>query len=125
MSKKTNALFTAAGLAVVVVYTAEMARPAVTFVPGWPSYDWPTPDGFGGTHHSPLSDITAKTVEYLEVAWTYRTGDVHDRSDGMAGTAYKLNILFQKNLYWPKFQSHWPIQWFYKCLILFDLTFEK
>ena len=89
MSKKTYAFCTAAGLAVMAIFAAEMERPAVTFVPGWPSYDWPSPDGFGGTHHSPLSDITAKTVEYLEVAWTYRTGDVHDRSDGLAGTAFE------------------------------------
>jgi glucose dehydrogenase len=89
MSTRAYAFCTAAGLAVMAMYSAETEPTVATFVPGWRSYDWPSPDGFGGTHHSPLSDITAETVEFLEVAWTYWTGDVHSRSQGMAGTAFE------------------------------------
>jgi quinoprotein glucose dehydrogenase len=59
------------------------------FVPGGESVDWPTTDGRLGTHYSPLSDITPENVRYLEVAWSYHTGDVHTHEDGMAGTAFE------------------------------------
>jgi quinoprotein glucose dehydrogenase len=38
--------------------------------------EWPTADGVGGTHQSALADITPRTVGALQIAWTYRTGDV-------------------------------------------------
>jgi quinoprotein glucose dehydrogenase len=42
-----------------------------------------------GTHRSSLSDITARNVGALEVAWTYRTGDVSDGASGTAATAFE------------------------------------
>ena len=51
--------------------------------------EWRTADGTGGTHYSSLADITAENVESLEVAWTYRTGDVSAHEDGRAGTAFE------------------------------------
>lgn len=50
--------------------------------------EWPTADGFQGTHYSELADITPGNVRELEVAWTYRTGDVSD-GKGSAGTAFE------------------------------------
>ncbi|HET6924137.1 MAG TPA: hypothetical protein VFI16_13400, partial [Anaeromyxobacteraceae bacterium] len=51
--------------------------------------EWPTADGVGGTHQSALADITPRTVGALQVAWTYRTGDVSDGGDGTAATAFE------------------------------------
>ena len=73
----------------VVVLAAGATRRERTFTPGWRASSWPSADGFSGTHYSPLRDITAETVEYLEVAWTYQTGDVHAHRGGMAGTAFE------------------------------------
>ncbi len=51
--------------------------------------EWPTADGTQGAHHSPLTDITVHNVASLEVAWTYRTGDVSDGRAALAGTAFE------------------------------------
>lgn len=64
-------------------------KPHPGFRPGHEPADWPTTDGVGGTHYSPLSDITPATVSHLEVAWTYRTGDFSAHADGRAGTAFE------------------------------------
>jgi len=59
------------------------------YVPRGAPASWPTPDGVGGTHWSPLGDITVDNVRHLEVAWQYRTGDVASHGDGLAGTAFE------------------------------------
>jgi quinoprotein glucose dehydrogenase len=47
-----------------------------------PVADWPAYGAdHGGTRHSPLTQIDASNVSHLEVAWTYRSGDVEDGSD--------------------------------------------
>jgi quinoprotein glucose dehydrogenase len=51
--------------------------------------EWPTADGVQGAHRSGLADITRENVAALEVAWTYRTGDVSDGGDGTAATAFE------------------------------------
>ncbi|MCZ6559626.1 MAG: pyrroloquinoline quinone-dependent dehydrogenase [Gammaproteobacteria bacterium] len=57
------------------------------------SADWPTSDGLQGTHYSPLADINRDNVTTLELAWTYRTGDVNDGQDGLVGTAFEATPL--------------------------------
>jgi quinoprotein glucose dehydrogenase len=57
--------------------------------PGFRSAEWRTPDGGAGNHYSSLADITPRNVSHLEVAWRYRTGDVHAHRDGSAGTAFE------------------------------------
>ncbi len=78
-------------LAGVLVATgfATLRAPIPNFVPGFEPQNWPTADGTGGTHYSVLSDISADNVKYLEVAWSYRTGDVQKHQDGLAGTAFE------------------------------------
>ena len=44
----------------------------------WPSYG----NTAGGTRYSPLTQIDRGNVEYLELAWTYHTGDVSDGGEG-------------------------------------------
>jgi quinoprotein glucose dehydrogenase len=51
--------------------------------------EWPAADGSQGTHYSHLADITPENVRELEVAWTYRTGDVSANEGGRAGTAFE------------------------------------
>ena len=54
-----------------------------------PAYEWPTPDGFTGNHHSVLGDITPDNVRHLEVAWVHRTGDVTQGQEGEASSAFQ------------------------------------
>src|SRR5687768_1171709 len=80
-----------------------MASPLVkastlSYPPGRAVTDWPTTDGVGGAHSSPLADITPENVAALEVAWTYRTGDVATHGDGMAGTAFEATPIMVEGL---------------------------
>jgi quinoprotein glucose dehydrogenase len=75
----TAAMITAATALFLVTDTA---RPSTLHAPGTIVSEWATPDGTGGNHWSPLDDIDAGTVGGLEVAWTYRTGDMNDGTDG-------------------------------------------
>ncbi len=43
----------------------------------------------GGTRYSPLTQIDRSNVSQLEVAWTYRSGDVSDGSRGMKRTKFE------------------------------------
>ena len=72
-----------------LVSVTEMGDSAPSVTPGQTPYGWPTADGVGGSHFSPLADITAQNVTQLEVAWTYQTGDVSTHANGMAGTAFE------------------------------------
>ncbi|HUF75778.1 MAG TPA: pyrroloquinoline quinone-dependent dehydrogenase [Longimicrobiales bacterium] len=75
-------------------------RAVAAFVPGVAVGEWPTSDGEGGNHYSPLADITPETVSHLAVAWRYRTGDVHAHEDGFAGTAFQATpIMLDGTLY--------------------------
>lgn len=76
-------------VAAAVPYRARPEVPAASRAGGGPVADWPTADGVGGTHYSPLSDISPENVHALEVAWTHRTGDVSDGSPELAGTAFE------------------------------------
>ncbi|MBT8404427.1 MAG: pyrroloquinoline quinone-dependent dehydrogenase [Gemmatimonadetes bacterium] len=60
--------------------------------------EWAHPDGTGGAHYSSLRDITSANVRGLEVAWTYRTGDVSPNADGRAGTAFQSTPLMVDGL---------------------------
>jgi quinoprotein glucose dehydrogenase len=52
--------------------------------------DWPAYAGDpGGTRHSPLAQVDRSNVARLEVAWTYRTGDVSDGNGGVSWTAFQ------------------------------------
>ena len=72
--QKTFAPFTAVALGLLVLAgcgddqdVRDSGRTA-----GWGAYG----NDAGGQRHSPLDQITPDNVEELEVAWTYRTGDV-------------------------------------------------
>jgi quinoprotein glucose dehydrogenase len=44
-----------------------------------PIAEWPSYGGDpGGSRYAPLDEITAENLSELEIAWTYRTGDVSD-----------------------------------------------
>src|SRR5215813_11777654 len=51
-------------------------------VADWPNYGRDA----GGSRYSPLTQITPQNVPTLQVAWTYRTGDIADGSDATTGT---------------------------------------
>src|SRR5688572_3398883 len=79
-------------LVAVLVAIPYGARPAViSHLPSAeaPVTEWPTADGVEGTHYSPLADISVGNIHALEVAWTYRTGDVSDGTAGEAVTAFE------------------------------------
>jgi quinoprotein glucose dehydrogenase len=65
-------------------------------IAGWPEYGGDA----GGTRYSPLAQITRENVEHLEVAWTYRTGDIADGSrSARKGSFEATPILFEGALY--------------------------
>lgn len=62
---------------------------------------WPTYGGQpGGTQYSSLDQINADNVDDLEVAWTFRTGDVSEWSEDTHATNYQVTpILRNDKLY--------------------------
>jgi len=70
----------------VVLVAIAIGLPAEAAPPGeaggiaeWPSYGGDP----GGSRYTPFDDIHAENLSDLEIAWTYRTGDL---SDGKGGT---------------------------------------
>ena len=88
-SSLVRVIGTAAAVVLTVTVFGAGTASSPNFTPGLEPADWPTSDGTGGTHYSVLSDISAANVAYLEVAWSYRTGDVQRHQDGLAGTAFE------------------------------------
>jgi quinoprotein glucose dehydrogenase len=65
-------------------------------VAGWPVYG----ADLGGTRHSTLTQIAPANVASLEVAWTYRSGDILDGSSNLAPSAFQNTpILFGDAIY--------------------------
>lgn len=59
--------------------------------PGETAPDWPTYGGQpSGTQYSSLDQINLKTIADLQPAWTFRTGDLSDGSDGGDMTNYQV-----------------------------------
>ena len=87
VASPTPVMEAAVVLAVMGFVTGTVPPP--DFTPGFEPVDWPTSDGNGGTHYSALPDISADNVKYLDVAWSYRTGDVQTHQNGLAGTAFE------------------------------------
>jgi quinoprotein glucose dehydrogenase len=96
--------YAAAALAVALA----MAAVAVTRAPGlhlerrggivagWAHYGADA----GGTRYSPSDQISRENVDRLEVAWTYRTGDVSDGSRYPRRSSFETTpILFEGALY--------------------------
>ena len=63
-------------LAAGAVFAQALREPPETIPSAteWPSYG----NDAGGSRYAPLGDITPDNVHRLEVAWSYRTGDVSD-----------------------------------------------
>ena len=63
--------------------------------------DWPTYGGQpGGSQYSSLAQINTGNVRRLELAWTYRTGEVTEWSPEVHGTNYQVTpILANRKLY--------------------------
>jgi len=66
-----------------------------------PTSDWPEYGrDKGGLRFSPLTQITPENVAALELAWTYRHGDVSDGSDGTSRTSFNATpIVVDGGLY--------------------------
>ena len=60
------------GLATSSACAAPPGRQSDEGEPQWGSYGGDP----GGNRHSPLTQITRQNVEQLEIAWTYRTGEL-------------------------------------------------
>ncbi len=63
-----------------------------------PDGDWPAygRDG-GGTKYSPLGQIDRSNVQNLKVAWTFRTGDLYDKTKVRNQPAHEATPLFVDN----------------------------
>ncbi len=76
-------------LAVAWLGCGEDPPPPVEIDYGGPVAEWEHVGGdAGGMQYSPLRQITAENVGSLEVAWTYRHGDISDGSDGSTRTSF-------------------------------------
>jgi len=61
--------------------------------PGGPVADWPAYGrDAGGSRYSPLTQITRDNVTRLQVAWTYRTGDMSTKEQGAAFEATPILV---------------------------------
>jgi quinoprotein glucose dehydrogenase len=70
----------------------------ITVPPGGPVADWPAYGrDAGGSRYSPLTQITRDNVKHLQVAWTYRTGDIPTKEQAAAFEA--TPILIEGTLY--------------------------
>src|SRR5262245_56905157 len=63
---------------------------------GWPQYG----SDEGGSRYSAAAQINRANVTRLKVAWTYRTGDISDGSDGRSKSKFEATpILFNGSPY--------------------------
>src|SRR5512145_134735 len=73
------------GLAMCAASAAPPGRQSDDDEPQWGAYGGDP----GGTRHSPLTQINRQNVGQLEIAWTYRTGELG------AGFARAENLTFE------------------------------
>ena len=60
---------------------------------GWPVYGGDE----GGSHSSPLRQITRENVDQLEIAWEYHTGDSSDLKPGVPPTSFLATPVLDNN----------------------------
>jgi quinoprotein glucose dehydrogenase len=87
------ARFTALTVLAIAALASGTGGAPASYTPGELVAEWPTADGVGGAHFSPLSDIGPENVADLEVAWSYRTGYWATHGAGRAGTAFESTPL--------------------------------
>lgn len=84
----------ARGLVLALVVVLGACRAPVAVPSGGPVADWPAYGGdAGGRRYSPLTQIDRSNVGRLEVAWTYRTGDVSDGRRTARKTSFEATPL--------------------------------
>jgi quinoprotein glucose dehydrogenase len=65
----------------------------LTIPSGGPIADWPAYGRDpGGSRYSPLTQITRENVRHLQIAWTYRTGDLPTKEQGAAFEATPILV---------------------------------
>jgi quinoprotein glucose dehydrogenase len=82
---------TLATLVMLSLFTACQAEPAAEAgspVAGWPTYG----NDPGGTRYSPLTQIRRDNVSQLQVAWTYRSGEVYAKKQGASFEATPILV---------------------------------
>jgi len=85
---------TAGALALLLAFGVSCGEKPPPLDLAGPVADWPAYGGDpGGRRWSPLDQIHRGNVEHLEVAWTYRHGDVSDGSDGTTRTSFQATPL--------------------------------
>ncbi len=73
-----------------------------------PTAEWPEYGGdMGGLRWSPLEQVTRENVAALEIAWTYRHGDISDGSDG--STRFFFNATATAEIYTLSLRDALPI----------------
>lgn len=75
-----------------------LAEPSAGVEVGWAHYGGDP----GGSRYSPLAEINRDNIDRLEIAWTYRTGDVSDGETLGRKSAFEATpVLFEGRLYLP------------------------
>lgn len=74
----------------------QVQEPPQTVAGDWPFYGHDA----GGTRYSPLTQINRDNVSALQVAWTFRTGDISDGRDGRMRSGFETTpLLVDETLY--------------------------
>ncbi len=60
---------------------------------GWPTYGGQS----SGTQYSGLDQVNLNNVQQLEIAWTFRTGEISDGTEGVDPTIYEMTPVFANN----------------------------
>lgn len=87
--------------AAALAWTLAAGCDDVAIGPGGPVAGWPAYGGDpGGQRYSPLDQITPDNVHHLEVAWSYRHGDVSDGRGDRPRTSFPVTpIVANDSLY--------------------------
>ncbi len=80
-------------VAVLALLAAACSRPGPLDFSG-PTADWPEYAGTkGGSHYSPLTQVTRANVGRLELAWSHHSGDFNPGSATEASTSFQVTPL--------------------------------
>ena len=79
MLRQFKSLLGLVGVGLLVLTIAGCERHVIQRDPKAPVEEWPTyGNDPGSSRFSPLTEITKENVRYLQVAWTYHTGDISE-----------------------------------------------
>jgi quinoprotein glucose dehydrogenase len=86
---------------ILLIFTFALGLSLTTSAQSVPNTSWPNyGNDAGGTRYSPAQQIDRTNVAHLQLAWTYRTGDMQQETKLIRKAAFETTpILFDNKLY--------------------------